>query len=255
LQGWGSKLLPKSNNIENIYHACIQKTGSQWVKQVFSDPDIAKKTGLRTHPQFRYEVGEFKRSFPRYTFVPGLYISHSLYKEIKKPESYRTVYVIRDPRDVVVSWYYSMKHTHTEMGNVKEHRKKINSLDENDGVEYCIRHLQLKFSFVREWWNNREDPRVYIARFEDMTEDPVAEWMDIFDHCGVSIGKDDLENVLSRYTKEKMRERDLERREGGRSHYRKDKKGWRDIFREYHADVFCSVNGNIVELLGYDWRS
>jgi hypothetical protein len=251
LRSLKDRYLALDGNIKNIYHACIQKTGSQWVKKVFGDPEIVRKTGLRVHPQFRYEVDEFKKRFPKYTFVPGLYIPYYLYNEIKKPKQYKTIYVVRDPRDVVVSWYYSMKYTHTKMGNVRRHREHLKDLNEKDGIEYCIKHLQVKFSFVREWWNNKEDPSIYMVRFEDLTKNPVSEWMDIFEHCDIEIDKRILKKVLSKYTKEKMRKRDLEQRPGGRSHYRKEKKGWRDLFDNHHIDTFYRVNGDIVNLLGY----
>jgi hypothetical protein len=241
-----------SGGVQNVYHGCVQKTGSQWIKAVLSDPDIRKISGLRTHPQFRYESGSFKQHFPKYTFVPGLYVSYGLYNEIDKPPHYKTFYVIRDPRDIVVSWYYSMKYTHELMGTVPKHRKRLLQLNVSDGITYCIHELQLKLSFMRTWWNNQEDPRVYITRFEELTQEPISEWRKIFDHCEIEVGKSTLEAVLSRYTKEKMRERDSEGRENDRSHYRKEKKEWRDLFEEYHIELFSKVNGDLVERLGYE---
>jgi len=50
-------------------------------------------------------------------------MSYDLYEEIQKPERYRTIYVQRDPRDVIVSWYWSMLETHVLMGKVGKYRK------------------------------------------------------------------------------------------------------------------------------------
>ena len=237
--------------MQNVYHACVQKTGSQWIKAVLSDPDIRAVTGLRPHPQFRYESGRFMQHFPKYTYVPGLYIPYGLYGEIKKPAHYKTFYVIRNPRDIVVSWYYSAKYTHGLMGTVPRHRKKLHQLDESDGFAYCIRELQLKFSFMRTWWNQRDDPHLLFVRFEDLTSHPHAEYTKIFEHCGIEVGDQLLQSVLQRYTKEEMRKRDMEKRKGGKSHYRKGKKGWRDLFEERHMELFSKMNGDLIEQLGY----
>jgi hypothetical protein len=248
---WASELTSGVKCTQNIYHACIQKTGSQWVKAIFSDPEIVKKSGLKTHPQFRYEVGEFRKKFPKYTFVPGLYVPYQLYKEINKPRKYKTLYVVRDPRDIVVSWYYSMKYTHADVGRVKEHRRKLKKLDEKKGIEYCIRHLQWKFSFIRTWWNNKSNPDIYVVKFEDLTKNPIDEWSRVFDHCCIEVNKKELKKILNRYTKEKMRKRDLKGKNRSISHYRKNKKTWKEISDKRHNDIFHEINGNILNVLGY----
>lgn len=243
--------LRRRNGVENVYHACIQKTGSQWIKAILSDREVVRESGLLCHPQFRYEWGEFKRRFPRYTFVPGLYVPYGLYEEIVKPDRYRTIYVVRDPRDVVVSWYFSMRDTHVLLGKVPKFRRELRACSKSDGLAYCIRQLELKLSFVRTWWRNRDDPRVLVLRFEDITDDPVAGFSAIFRHCEISLQDVRLESVLERYTKEKMRKRDLEKRGGKKSHYREGGGGWEEHFEGRHHELFEKVNGNLIEELGY----
>lgn len=254
-RGWiksAASVRSRRGRIKNIYHTCIQKTGSQWVKTIFADPKIRKLSGLKVHPQFRYEVDQFKKKFPLYTFVPGLYIPYYLYNEIKKPERSRTFYVMRDPREVIVSWYYSMKYTHRATGNVMKHRNALQEVSESEGLFYAIKHLHIKVAFMRTWWHNRSDPDVHVVRFENLTEEPLEEWRKIFDHCMIDIGDSTLKRVLSRYTKNKMRERDLKRRNGSRSHYRTDKKGWQILLEDQHLELFKRANGNILKELEYE---
>jgi hypothetical protein len=101
---------------QNIYHASVQKTGSHWVKSIFSDPRIRRYTHLHSYPGHRYEWTEFHTRFPKYHFVPGLFISYGSYEEIRKPEHYKTFYIIRDPRDIVVSGYCSIRVPHRLAG-------------------------------------------------------------------------------------------------------------------------------------------
>lgn len=237
----------------NLFHATVQKTGSQWIRSVFSDERMVRCTGLPVYPQHRYEWNEFQDRFPRYTFVPGLYISYPSFEEIIKPEDWKAFYVLRDPRDVVISWYYSTLETHEAMGKVPQHRDVLKQLDFQEGVSYCIRELSLKFQFMRTWAYHSSDPNVMMVRFEDLISEPLAEFGRIFDFCKLEVPDAVLSEVLHDYTKEKMRERDLKRRRHGtkRSHYRRKETDWRSVFADEHRDLFYSITGDLVDILGY----
>lgn len=242
--------LNEKRSVDNIFHASVQKTGSQWIKAVLNDPRIRKKTGLIVYPQHRYEWDEFQKKFPRKTFVPGLYLSYQSYEEIVKPNNYKTIYVYRDPRDLIVSWYYSMKYSHGLMGKVYKHRSNLEKLNDEDGISYCIKHFQLKLSFMKDWFLNCKDENVIFVKFEDLTANPVNEFSAIFERCNIEITESELKRVLGNYTKEKMRERN--KKNGGKvSHYRKGGKSWEELFTEKHHSLFKRVNGDIVNLLGY----
>ncbi|MCF8096137.1 MAG: sulfotransferase domain-containing protein [Desulfobacteraceae bacterium] len=239
--------------IENIYFATIQKSGSQYIKQVFSDKRIQYYTKLLTYPQHRYEWDEFHKKFPKGTFVPGLYMSYDLYEEIEKPKSYKTFYVMRDPRNIVVSWYYSMMKTHKLMGKVGRYRKELQKLSFKEGLHYCIDALSIKFMAMRTWKNNENDPAVLILKFEDLKENPYSEFLRIFEHCGINIPHEVLKSVLSDYTKDKMREKDLANRvDITESHYRKTESKHQEVFEADHYKHFYQVTGNLVEILGYE---
>lgn len=240
--------------VRNVYHCCLQKTGSQWIKRVFDDPEVRDLTGLACHPQLPYDGGYFKGYFPAYTFVPGLYVPYELYDQIEKTDPYRSFYVMRDPRDLIVSWYYSTKYTHPLIGDIPEYRTHLNEVSVEEGIAFSIRHLGDKLSQMRDWWRHRDDSELLVVRFEDLVSDPVKEFGAILRHCGYGVSREWLQEILSRYTKEKMRKRDLKRRNGERSHYRKDRKGWRDLFTDQHRELFRSANGHLVQDLGYsEW--
>jgi hypothetical protein len=236
--------------ITNIYHASVQKTGSQWIKDIFNDPKIRNKTRLTTYPQHRYEWDEFQKKFPENCFVPGLYLSYQSYEEIVKPVKYKTLYVCRDPRDLIVSWYYSMKYSHGLMGKVFKHRKNLQKMSEENGISYCIKHFQLKLSFIKDWFLNCDDTNVIFLRLEDLVKNPVGGFSHIFNECNIDISKKDLEQVMQNYTKEKMRER--ENRDKEMSHYRNNGKTWEELFTKEHLKLFNNLNGNIIDLLGYE---
>lgn len=238
--------------IDNLYFATVQRSGSQWLRQLFSDARLRQHTGLAGFPQHRYEWGEFFKRFPAYTFVPGLYMSYGLYDEIRKPPRYRTLYVIRDPRSIVVSWYWAARDTHSMMGKIPKHRAILKHLNQEAGISYAIREHTTRFADMRTWAYNSDDRHVTIMRFEELTANTFAAIDALLQECDVVVPPDELAEILSHYTKEKMRNRDLRSRSAGaESHYRKRTSDYRSVFTSEHTRLFRSIAGDLPELLGY----
>lgn len=141
--------------------------------------------------------------------------------------------MIRDPRDVIVSWYYAVRDSHILMGQVEEHRTVLRNMSFQDGISYCIKAQALKCAFMRTWLEAMDDPNVLIIKFENLTFDPEAGFAEIFDHGGLDVPLPLLAAVLHDYSKAAMRRRDLAaREEGSASHYREAKTDWRGVFTD-----------------------
>ena len=238
--------------MQNVYFPTVQRSGSQWIREVFSDRRIQKYTGLRPYPQRRYEWGEFVRRFPLYTFVPGLYVSYDLYEEIEKPERYRTFYVLRDPRSIVVSWYHAMARTHVLMGKVGKYREDLSKLSFHDGITYCIKALTGKFADMRTWWDHRDDPNVTILRFEEMIRDTTGAMARVLAESGAKVPPEVLAEVMRAYGKDEMRKKDPRAAaDPNMSHYRPTTSDHREAFTDEHYRLFRDVTGNLVTYLGY----
>jgi len=245
-------LFPIQACVDNLFMATVQKTGSQWFRAVLSDPRITHLTGLKPYPQRRYEYTEFKRKFPRGVFVPGLYMSYDLYEEIKKPSSYRTFYVKRDPRDIIVSWYWSMKETHGLMGKVGKFRANLQPLEFDAGLHYCIDAFSMKLACMRSWALNSDDENIIFIEFDDIKNRPDSVIGDILDFAGAEYSNEALSSIVADYSKERMRERDLSTRlHGSESHYRSKASHHKEVFNDSHYDHFYAVSGDLVSLLGY----
>lgn len=238
--------------LENVYHGTVQKAGSQWVKKIFSDPRISKISGLKTFPQHRYDVNEFKNVFPKFSFVPGLYLPYYQYQEIKKPRNYKSFYVLRDPRNIVVSWYYSMLKSHGIMGNVLMHRNRLKELSFDDGIFYCINYLSPRFAGMRTWVDAK-DSDVLILKFEELIENPQAMFSNLFEHLGIDINSELLLQVLESHSKDNMRAQSIKNRGSeDKSHYRKSGSNFNNELNESQLAYFNEVNGNLLEVLGYE---
>jgi len=250
---WLHGLKDRRCALDNIFLAGVQKTGSQWLLQVFSDPDLLASTGMKIYPQHNYDVDEFHRRFPRNAIVPGLYVSYWQYQLfIDKPERYRTICVLRDPRDLVVSWYHSMLKTHVEMDGVSDIRRMLQAMDRSEGLSYSIKLLGTKLAEMRSWIElGSDDANVLIVRLEEITSD-VNHFSKIFSFCGLDFPTAFVEGLFSSYSKANMREKDLAARtDKSESHYRIQGSSYQDEFLPEHYTQFYDITGNLVDALGY----
>ena len=252
-RGYALGAVGRPGGPDNIYFATVQRSGSQWIKSIFNDSRIRQRTGLRVYPQHRYEWGEFRKRFPKGTFVPGLYVSYDLYDEIRKPEDYRTFFVMRDPRSMVVSWYWAARDTGPLIGKVPEYRSQLEQKPFEEGLLYGIEALATRFADLRTWIYHAGDPSVMLVKFEELTAKPKEVFADIMRHCRVDIAPKDLVEILDDYTKDKMRERDMRHRSTGEeSHYRQRGSTHDGVFTERHYEAFYSATGDLTKLLGYE---
>lgn len=243
-----------SSKTTTLFHASIQKTGSSWITDVLTDKRLLKKTHLNYFPQGRYEWGDFIKKFPKSSYIPGLFIPYQLFQEIKKPNKYKVIYIVRDPRAILLSWYWSAKETHSLMGRVDTDRKVLLSKNFDDGLIYSIDQLSLKFEYMKSWLvNASSDKSVLILKFEDIIKDPSFYFKNIFDHLGVDIAKEELEIILSDYTLDKLRKRDLEERgqrgnQDNSGHYSQKGKNWKN---DLSPEVLTHLYKNTESLWDY----
>lgn len=239
----------------NIYHCAVRKTASQWVKELFSDPIVYRYSGLLPYVP-RYYKWRHPQPFPPNRTALSLFISHKRFKAIPKPDAYRAFFVLRDPRDIVVSSYFSTRNSHAPMGDVPQVRKVLLEKPFKDGLLYVISHLAKKGAFndLRAWATAPDSEAVRLFRYEDLTgEHQLAEVGRLMQHCGIPIPEPELERLLDRYSFHRMR--GSGKPPAPTSHYRKGKPGdWQNHFDDDVHDAFVAATGNLVELLGYPAR-
>lgn len=236
--------------VANIYAASCPKAGSQWTKALFDHPIIRSHTGLFTLPQFAY-YERVPRTFPAATFVPGLYLSYPAYANISKPHPYRTVYVFRDPRDIVVSGYFASFGAHPDMLGLAERRETMKSMSVEEGLLHSLQESAHHFRDMATWVDIA-DEHVATWRLEDISADPQGTVPKILAHCGVNLSDVELEQVLHDTSREALQRQDLARRApGADSHYRVTRQSFRDLFGPEHYEAIEQVVPGLVARLGY----
>lgn len=239
----------------NIYHCTVRKTGSQWIKALFSDPVVYRHSGL-----LPYDPRFYKRR-PLPVVPPGraalaLFHSYPRFLDIPKPGTYRAFFVIRDPRDIVVSSYFSLRNSHAPMGDIPLVRKILQEKPKKEGLLYVITRLSERYLFkqLRSWAVAPSSETFGLFRYEDLTGERQLEEVDqLMRHCGIALPPSELAALLSRYSFSKMRK---DRESPGQiSHYRKGKPGdWRNHFDDEIYEAFTAATGDLVEVLGYPAR-
>jgi hypothetical protein len=250
---------------DNIYHCCVWKTASQWLRNVLSATDVYRYSGLLP---YAYEVHEgrdyralqqrtFDRPFPIGRIITPLYINYDSFAGMPKPEKYRAFFVARDPRDVVISHYFSSKFSHNENPGVLEERARVADLPEKEGIIVHMRYMGERgiFDALRSWVEtSTSDPRIRVFRFEDLTGAEQLRWVsELMDHCDIRIPQDKLEPILARLSFEKLSGGRKQGDENTHHKYRSGKHGsWVKYFDEDVTRTYQQVTGDLTVSLGYE---
>jgi hypothetical protein len=235
----------------NIYHCAVRKTASQWIKELFGDPIVYRHSGLLTYDP-RFYKWRHPRICPPHRVATALFFSHARFEAIPKPDSYRAFFILRDPRDMVVSSYFSTRKSHAPMGDIPRVRKVLQEKPFKEGLLYLIGHLAKKGAFktLRSWANAPDTEAVRLFRYEDLIGEQQTDQVDrLMRHCGIFIPPPELATLLSRYSFSNMNSR---KGAGSVSHYRKGEPGdWRNHFDDDIYDAFVKATGDLTQLLGY----
>jgi hypothetical protein len=183
---------------DDIFITSYPKSGNTWLRFL-----IANLIAQKPEP---IEFSEIE------TYVPDIYknpayvldaLSNPRYlksHEYFDPRYPRVIYIVRDPRDVAVSYYY--------------YKLKKRAFDETFPID----------DFVESWLNDRTDPigtwrenvgswlgacldsdRFFLLRYEDLLEDPVQYTRQLTSFMGLNLPDSKLAEAIDRSSSDTMR--------------------------------------------------
>jgi len=246
----------KKSRYDNIYHCCTQKTGSQWFRNVFEDEIFFKYTGLEAIAYFKLGLryANLSNRFPKHTLLVHLYIDYPTFDAILKPENYKAFFILRDPRDAVVSWYYSAKFSHILTDPIPQMRHDLLQLGFKDGMKYVIDRLEEFGSFAaqRSWVQAKHSKNIAILRYEDFADDNKKFLKRLIQFLDIEIPEAEIDVLYKKYAFKNMANGRKHGEEDKFSHYRKGVAGdWQNYFDKEIMAHFRSVTNDTLEVLGY----
>jgi hypothetical protein len=180
----------------------------------------------------------------------------------------RGFHVIRDPRDIAVSAYFSHLHSHTtdDFPRLVAHREKLGSATKDDGLLLELEFRREQYRMMSAW--DYGMPNVLELKMEDAILEPQSTFERVFaflglldGHPGSWPGRNCLPKLSAGQVADIVRRNDFAHKSGGRkpgeedvhSHYRKGVPGdWRNHFTVRHKDFFKRNYNDVLVKLGYE---
>ncbi len=218
-------------------------------------------------------------------------LTNAKYSYLEEIGDFKAFHVIRDPRDILVSAYFSHKNSHGTKywPELIGHREKLQDMPLDEGLLYSFEFTEkLKIdgynceliNSIQHW--DYDDDRIMELKFEDFIRHPYEYWINIFKflnllHQGSDLSlKRSIQYLLSQRLPalfgtnfkpsismllNTQYDNSFKRLSGGRtrgdsdakSHFRKGLAGdWKNYFKEMHKDYFKKKYPGILVKLGYE---
>jgi len=223
-----------------------------------SDPNGDRQTvGLGTlltkiKSVFKNDFQINKNAVPKITFVNNSRYD-ALFSQVSS--DYKGFHVVRDPRDIIISGYFSHLNSHpvNNLWGKKyliKHRKWLENVPKDEGLFEEIKR-GYALNPMDKWYYN--DPDILEIKFEALTQNPYETFNQIFDHIEIKIGEDHLASIVDEFSFKKLSEGRSKGDENVNSHFRKGISGdWKNHFNQEHIDLFKEKWGDLLIKLGYE---
>lgn len=155
----------------DVFLISFPKCGRTWLRLMIG------KALADIYGTGQQELLNLKRMARTKPEIPSIEVVHEDHPDYKAPSELaprktefadkRVIFLVRDPRDVVVSLYYQKKHREKNSGEIPDISEFIRR--EKGSAESIIQYYNI-------WMANKKIPRDFLLiRYEDMIEDPVRE--------------------------------------------------------------------------------
>jgi estrone sulfotransferase len=248
---------------DDVFLVSYPRSGNTWTRFLISnliyqdEPTTFANVESRI-PEIYFNPDHWMRTLPR----PRVIKSHECFQ----PHYPRNIYIVRDPRDVAVSYY----HHNLKAGNIP------------DGYameEFVPRFINGEFDrkwgtwkeHVVSWLTLRQGRKEFLfLRYEDMKKDSVAELVRVAEflhNCNfrnIDYRQEKLQRAIELSTPERMRQ--MEKEQAGEwvltKKTRQDKPfvrsatagGWKSILPAASVAAIESAWGDLMKSLGYEIR-
>jgi lipopolysaccharide transport system ATP-binding protein len=229
-----------------IYHFTQWKAGSQWVQGVLTELEPNR---IYVPPMPVADGLVFEAVVPGRIYSP-LYMNRQRFDESPFPHApHRRFVVIRDLRDTLISWYFSLAKTHDENPDVLRHRAILRDMDVETGLLYLVEHQDFfGLTTIGSTWHEAAD--TLVIRFEDLIENPIRGFRLICEECELDPTPEQFRKALKWRSFEALAGR--KRGSEGDSHYRRGVAGdWERHFTPRVREAFSARFDDLQARIGY----
>jgi len=250
-----SRLFARKKNLnleifpEDIFLVAYPKSGITWLRFLIGNYMSGNECDFsNSHfliPDIHYNL-EYCRSLKS----PRIIKSHMPYTK-RYP---RVVYLVRDGRDVAVSFFYYLK-KYKQIDQDKSFSEFLPEFNKGpiDRFGSWSRHA--------ESWMKHSGPNLLIVRYEDLLENTEAELKKILTFCRFDIDDARVTTAIEYSSMDKMRKSELDEQDKNElfsnsdksiSFVRSGKSGnWSEYFNERELSEFYQRHGRSLKSLGY----
>lgn len=246
---------------DDIFVVSYPRSGNTWTRFLISnliyqdEPTTFANVESRI-PEIYFNPDHMMRTLPR----PRILKSHECFE----PRYRQVIYIVRDPRDVGVSFY----HHNVKAGNIPDDYPMDDFIPRFIAAEFDTKWGSWNDS-VRSWLSLREgQPGFLMLRYEDMKINPqdqlrrVGNFLHQCSFRQIDLSPEKLQRAVDLSSPERMRA--LERQQGGdwvlTKQTRHDKPfvrtasagGWKSTLSESAVAAIESAWGDTMRSLGYE---
>ena len=242
---WKSKSLSVPKNAA-LFHITHWKAGSQWMRAVlneaFGQDAVVEPLEYVQHLTTKIETGKV---------YPCGYITKQEFDALELPAEARRVVLIRDPRDTLVSWYFSTRNTHGLMGRVGKLRWFLQRFNEEQGLLYMLELSLHHCAYIQRSWLEANEP---VLRLEDIMTDSAAALGRLFrDFWKLDVSQDVVDRLAAKHTFAKYSGGRPPGQEDQHAFYRKGVAGdWRNHFTPKVLERFKAQYSDLLLMAGYE---
>ena len=229
------------------------KCGSTWVYHVLRD--VASSLGLEhfhAHGAYEFDrdlaAARQRDGFDLITYVNANY-------EYVRGIPVRGVHVVRDPRDLLVSAYYSHLHSHPTDGwpELVEFRPHLQQVPPETGLLLELEFCSGVMSNLLSWPAEAQD--ILLIKFEDLIQDNFVGFGRIVEFLGLldGIGFEKLTEIVERWSFKELSGGRAPGESDNHHHYRKGVAGdWRAHFTPAVSWAFKKRYNEVLVRFGYE---
>lgn len=227
------------NQNKSLVLASYPKSGNTWLRFIFSHLFTKSDTEINFNTIEKLAPGimqPWKLWFHKRMLNPPVFKSHSNYHSGNR--SYKNIYIIRDPRDVYISYYYFL-------GGAKD----------LEHFPWFISNYEFPYGrwseHVRSWLKHKDESHVAIIQYENLLENTIKELNKVFLKLSLPSSEKQREHAIKNSTFNTLKRN--EKKSGNDYFFRKGKsQEWMYSYSNKAKEVFCmNEDVKLIEEIGY----